>query len=462
MTISLVIKLFVVLILVILAAALILSYVKLKDCSLQRMKRIIFQQFHWAIWTVPLTVVFAIAFLLLYYSASGNTASAIITLNYSEASNGQNSNQTRFNMSDIISNDVLELAIEKGALEGVTPDALKEALSVVPTVQGDSYLQEGYHISTEFEIQYNATSRTKHLNAYQLMDLLVDAYEQYYIEQYADNFDVLNMTFEPQTQFADMDYLDIVSYLEQKCYAIEDYMYVLASASPSFVSSKGNTFTSLAEKAQQIVDVQLDNNLRSYLLFNSVSKNAADYISRLNYENSLTEYERRKMLASYEIRNEAVQMYSEEMTRIVLVPTWDEAGDYYMGRTKVGIDALSMEAQEYSGWAASCTKTLESNNTIIRSMEQANSSGNNEVVDQMIAEICASLEEIAKVAKDTGREYSASRMNGCIFSAVRTDSVFKGFVYGSILALLFFIVLNFLAVVKRISMNIGWYLSEKK
>ena len=239
-------------------------------------------------------------------------------------------------------------------------------------------------------------------------------------------------------------------------------MYFLPSAIPSFVSSKGNTFTSLAEKAHQIADVQLDNNLRSYLLFNSVSKNAADYISRLNYENSLTEYERRKMLASYEIRNEAVQMYSEEMTRIVLVPTWDEAGDYYMGRTKVGIDALSMEAQEYSGWVANCTKTLESNNAIIQSMEQANSSGNNEVVDQMIAEICTSLEDIAKIAKDTGREYSASRMNGCIFSAVRTNSVFRGFAYGSILAVLFFIVLNFLAVVKRITMNIGWYLSEKK
>lgn len=41
-------------------------------------------------------------------------------------------------------------------------------------------------------------------------------------------------------------------------------------------------------------------------------------------------------------------MYAEEMTRVVLVPTWDDAAEFYMGRTKVGIDELSVEAESYS------------------------------------------------------------------------------------------------------------------
>lgn len=462
MTISLVIKLFVVLILVILAAALILSYVKLKDCSLQRMKRIVFQQFHWTFWTIPVTIIFAVSFMLMYASAAGNTASAVITLNYSEASSGQNSNQTRFNMSEIISNDVLELAIEKGALEGVTVADLKKALSVAPTVQGNSYNPDGYHISTEFAIYYFATPQTKHLDAHQLLDLITDSYKQFYIERYADNFQKLNMEFSPETQFSEMDYLDIVAYLEQQCYLIEDYMYSLAQASPSFVSSNGDTFASLAEKCHQIADVQLANNIKSYLLYNSISKDPDDYISRLNYDNSLIEYERRKTLASYEISNEAVRMYSEEMAKIVLVPTWDADGDYYMGRTKVGIDELSVEAQEYSEWTADYTKALESNNAIVASLKKASSGGSNETVDQMIQDVCRSLEDISKLAKTAGQEYSEKRMNNCIFSSIHTNSIFRGFVYTFVFAFAFFVALNLLSVVKRISMNIGWYLSEKK
>ena len=51
-------------------------------------------------------------------------------------------------------------------------------------------------------------------------------------------------------------------------------------------------------------------------------------------------------------------MYSEEMTRIVLVPTWDQTGKYYMGRTKVGIDELSVKAASYSNSVASNEKEI--------------------------------------------------------------------------------------------------------
>ena len=51
-------------------------------------------------------------------------------------------------------------------------------------------------------------------------------------------------------------------------------------------------------------------------------------------------------------------MYSEEMTRVVLVPTWDQSGKYYMGRTKVGIDELSVKAKEFSEQVASSEKEI--------------------------------------------------------------------------------------------------------
>ena len=54
--------------------------------------------------------------------------SAVVALNYSEASQAQNSNGTRYNMAEIICDEVVEKAIEKGAFENVP-------LCIFPTTQ---------------------------------------------------------------------------------------------------------------------------------------------------------------------------------------------------------------------------------------------------------------------------------------------------------------------------------------
>ena len=71
---------------------------------------------------------------------------AVVSLNYSEASFAQNSNGTRYNMSEIICDEVVEKAIEMGAFEDVTVKQLKNCLSVYPYVQGDVNDKSNYHI----------------------------------------------------------------------------------------------------------------------------------------------------------------------------------------------------------------------------------------------------------------------------------------------------------------------------
>ena len=80
---------------------------------------------------------------------------AIVSLNYSEASQALNSNGTRYNMAEIISDEVLEKAIEKGAFKNVTVNQLKNCLSVYPCVQGGVEDESQYHISTEFSKNIN-------------------------------------------------------------------------------------------------------------------------------------------------------------------------------------------------------------------------------------------------------------------------------------------------------------------
>ena len=92
-------------------------------------------------------------------------------------------------------------------------------------------------------------------------------------------------------------------------------------------------------------------------------------------------------------------MYSEEMTRVVLVPTWDESGKYYMGRTKVGIDELSVNASDYSNKVASNEKSIMDNNLIINKIQTAgdNSAARSEA-DSLISQIDSSIESFTKEA----------------------------------------------------------------
>jgi hypothetical protein len=75
-------------------------------------------------------------------------ASIKVSLNYAEASKGQNMNGTRYNMSEILCDDVLERTIKKGAFKNVTVDQLKETLVVYPTVSGSASDKTMYHVST--------------------------------------------------------------------------------------------------------------------------------------------------------------------------------------------------------------------------------------------------------------------------------------------------------------------------
>ena len=106
-------------------------------------------------WILIFVFILTGVFSVLNHLKAKNSVMAVLALNYSEASQAQNSNGTRYNMAEIISDEVVEKAIENGALENVTVEQLKKCLVVYPCVQGDIKDESSYHISTEFAVEYN-------------------------------------------------------------------------------------------------------------------------------------------------------------------------------------------------------------------------------------------------------------------------------------------------------------------
>jgi hypothetical protein len=345
-------------------------------------------------------------------------------------------------MSEIICDEVVEKAIKNGALENITVKQLKNCLTVYPCVQGGVANESQYHISTEFAVEYHATKDSAHLDSENVIKLITSAYKEYYIEKYTDNFKL--DTDKPD--FSEMEYMDIVSYLDKETQAVLNYLYGMAGKNTSFVTENGSTFNSIAGKVYQFKETQINQNIRSLILQNGIVKNKNEYVDRLSYQNKDVDFDRQKNAASYRLCKEAIDMYSEEMTRVVLVPTWDKDGKYYMGRTKVGVDELSVMATNFSNYVASNEKEIMDNNLILNKI--SSSDGNVQIsslADSLIESAYNSIKGFEKEAINAGREYSRHRMNQCIavtvygvsiMSELKTLILFAGFTYITLVAYL--------------------------
>ncbi len=400
------------------------------------------------VWTLIFAIVLTSVFGVFNYIKSKHFVTAVVALNYSEASQAQNSNGTRYNMSEIICDEVVEKAIEMGAFENVTTKQLKNCLSVYPYVQGDVNDESNYHISTEFVVEYNASKHTEHLNAENVILLITSAYKEYYIEKYTDNFNITNQEEKPD--FSQMEYMDIVSYLSKETTSVLNYLYGMAQKSQSFVTENNTTFNSIAGKVYQFKEIQIEQNLRSLILQYGIARDKSGYIDRLSYQNQNIDFDREKNVASYDLCNDAISMYAEEMTRVVLVPTWDGSGKYYMGRTKVGIDELSVMATSFSNNIASNEKEIMENKLVINKMKKAAEDDTaNAQADALIASIDQSIDNFTAEAIKAGREYSNYTMNQCIAVSIYGASLLSQLKTVVMFALLAYVALTLVSVSKK-------------
>ena len=375
---------------------------------------------------------------IFYHIDLKKSVNAVISLNYSEASQALNSNGTRYNMTEIISDEVIERAIKKGALENVSVKQLKDCLSVYPYVQGGVGDESKYHISTEFAVEYHASKNTSHLDSENVINLVTTAYKEYYIEKYTDNFSLDAQ----KPDFGKTEYSDAVAYLEKEAGAVLNYLYGMAEKDPSFVTDDGSTFNSIAGKVYNFKEIQINQNLKSFILQNGIARDKVGYIDRLTYQNNDLEYDRKKSEASYEVCRRAIDMYGEEMISVVLVPTWDSSGKYYMGRTKVGVDELSVLAAGYSSDVAAVGKEIMENEAEIDKITSAKQSAKlYESADLLIDSAYNSIKDFEKEAIIAGREYSRYKMNQCVavtiygasfMSELKALAVFALFAYAAL------------------------------
>lgn len=401
-------------------------------------------------------IIICFSYTLASYFDTAKQASAVVALNYAEASLGQNVNGTRFNMSEIISDDVISRVIKKGGFDDLTVEDLKECLSVTALNQGNSYSKDKYHISTEFAVYYRANKKTKKYDTSAVVQLLCNSYRDYYFDNYVNDFQLPVSDFE--TEIKGLDYIDAADLLSKRANNILNYLYGLREKNSAFISSNGSTFTSVASKVEMLSSAQINDSIYSFILQNGISEDTEKLISRYTYTNVQYGYEKEKVQQAYSITNSAVAKYDKDMARIVLVPTWDSDGQYYMGRTKIGIDTLSKQSVAYSNSIAAIEKSIKDNELKIEKFKEAagNSEENREYVASLIDSAENSLEELAQEAREIGQEYYSSQMNECI-----SATVYQGTLLSKVKTLVIVFVFAYIAFwAKRSSEDFGTHEEE--
>lgn len=284
----------------------------------------------------------------------------LMVFNYEEAARGQNPNVTRFNESDILSDDILEKVIQRGQLN-LSVEQLSKCLSISTSLDAeklDVTQESDLKISTEYRVRCAEWVSVYGTEPKTVLNLLADVYWGNFVLNYAENDSVLDLSFDG---LEEMEYLDVKDYLEMQANKLRNYLPGYSSESSSF-RAEGNeeTFASLSQKISNFIDIELER-YEAFILENGLARSRNTYQSRMQYVNYRLDTSQRKDMAAHDVRIEAINMYNAYMTRFVLIPTYDVDKEFYMSKTKVGVDYFADEAKEYLESAAELVEEMEHN-----------------------------------------------------------------------------------------------------
>ena len=343
-----------------------------------------------------------------HYTRSLRTASTVLSLDYAEAAKGMTPNGVRLNIFEIRSAEVMERLIGYAGLEGkITPDELSECVSVKAT-HDKSVSGKVNYISTSFVVRFTDNGAVDGITAEKMLSLLCKAYREYFVETYGFNHSILSFDIN-DLKFND-EYLMTADLLELKCSQLEKYVELRSRESKNYQDpDTGITFSDLEQRVSSFYTYDLAK-LRSYIIDNGIANDKAGMISMLDYKIRMDSLVYDKIMASYEEDNKGIQMYDTAMSAVVMITTQDEDDQYYMSKTKTGMDNMVIHAQEQLTGTAERLEQIEYNTYLTDKLtENVSTRLKTEKTDTMIREMEASLNQIALDIQEVDSAYLSTK-----------------------------------------------------
>ena len=364
---------------------------------------------------ILIIAVLAVGYLAVFSFAKGkyNDSYPVLSvkLNYEEAAKGLNPNSTRFNASEIIGKDVLEEVIKKGGFN-ISVDELAECLSLETNydkIEIDTEDVDKLNIATDYHVVFKPGIRQLKIDGVALMNLIGSVYRDKFKDTKTENVKILDLDV---SEYSNTEYHSVAKYLEMQAHKLKHFIDTYSYENSNYRSSNGSTFAALSNKIQNYLDVELER-YNSYVVENGLTGSKESFDTLTDYKNKLLTLDYDKNMAAYDVRLEAIKMYDDQMAKIVLVPTKDEDFEYYMSRTKIGVDNFADEAQHELESATSLQKKIDENTYAKERVDAAEaSSAAFAKADELGQTLLTELKELGTESSDIINSYIADKRKG--------------------------------------------------
>ncbi len=385
-----------------------------------------------------------------YVLILSNQKSMTVSFNYSGAELGLNPDGSRFNISELTNDEILNeakagLELEKSDNADIrsrlfitTKFSQKAMENVVSDIKDG---MQGSFVPTTFYVYYSQKNKLAKNETAKFLTALAESYGKYFDRAHAENNSVLS--YNPgDLSLEDYDYSEIYTILYNKADEMLNLIKKHQSENRSFRSEDKLNFGTVKDELANFRDVKLEK-FNAYVVQNSISKNRPEFINKLSYlidKNTITY---NKNMQASEITKNALKKYDPQITAVAFVPSVDNSYSYYMSRTKTGIDDLAKDsygegmdaariAQKLDGYKNKLTKLKGAKNTDEETLAAA---------DGFLAELQNDLKNLSeKIVKldDSYLEYKTERYYSYKVAddsgAVSLPVMVKFMIFGIILA----------------------------
>ena len=338
--------------------------VNLEDANI--FKRILFIVLSNIKTIVVLMCVFVFISLIVTYTGSFNKKSVVLSLNYEEASKGQNPNLTRYNVYELKSDRVMERVISNAGLQDVlTPTELSEHIDIAENSSGktiDPNDSSTYYISTSYTVSYRMNREIKNISVDDMMTLICKSYNDMFHEEYVGTKSVLKYDL---GDIEGKEYIEIAKLFTNKSDQMLRYIQQRIEENATYRSDiTGQSFQTIKKMIQNVQNYSIKK-YGAFVLESGLSRNKDHYIRTLNYKNDMLNINYQKFMIDYNVRKQQVQDYDSAMIGTVMVPSINEKQEYYMSRTNTGTDYLTKEADYSLSQGNAVDRDIIDNNDII-------------------------------------------------------------------------------------------------
>lgn len=351
-------------------------------------------------------LVFVVISTVFFALINHETIRVTLSLNYEEASKGQNPNKTRYNIYEFKSEEVMQRAIDfAGIGDIITPQELADNIDIYENNAHSIDLEDenSYYISSSYQIKYTKNKQIRDVSIKDMMNLICKAYNEYFHDNYVGNKSVLKYKLD---DISGVEYIEIGKLFQQKSDQMLRYIEQRIGENSTFSSeATGESFQTVRKMLQNVQNYSIKK-YDAFVRESGIARDNELYLRTLGYSNKVMDIKYRKYMIDYNVRKEGVANYDSGMIGTVMVPSINSRNQYYMSRTNTGTDYMTLDANYFLGQGNTVQRTIIGNNDIIGKISGSSPTREEyEKANKLIKSVDEELQQVAAIANSTDRDY---------------------------------------------------------